>query len=441
MSELGRVLRLDARRAALLLAVPLLAGIGIVTAWRSLVPGVGYWDNSVVALINSVRLLGPVAAGLAAWTAVRERGLNYLRDLSPRSPATGALLDLLLLAGAAALAYGAVTVVVTVETMLRQEAGHPYPLGLLAGTASLVLHVVIGYLAGRAVPRPATVVAVAALTWLWAALRPPGTSWWSLLPPAALDRVELFTVLRTSVLADQTVWAMGVTAALVLAYVGWVTRRRAVAVPMVLALLVTGNAMAGLQGSGGSAVVPAPVRLACREWPLTVCVHPALRSALPALMAATTPLATRLSGTPGEFNRVVQRPATEPATVAGGTASIHLDDELSPGYEVRAVRQIMRSLADTQACASPRNPGYRALVDAWLLGRAAPPITDMRTARRFGQWTEEQRRGWLRTHYANYQSCALAARDFRLSVTPRPADAPRPSPRPLEPRGADGLPK
>ncbi|MFC5744068.1 hypothetical protein [Actinomadura rugatobispora] len=454
MSELGRVLRLDARRAALLIAVPLLTGIGIVTVWLSLVPGVAYWDNSVVALINAVRLLGPVAAGLAAWAAVRERGLNYLRDLSPRSPATGALVDLLLLAAAAVLAYATITAVLIVETMLRQEAGHPDPLGVLAGASGLVLHVVAGYLAARVAPRPATAAAVMAVTWSWAAARTPGASWWSLLPPAALDHVEPFTGLRSRVLADQTVWALAVTATLVLAYVGWVTRRAAVAVPLVAALALAGFATARLQSSDGSAVGAAPVGLACREWPLRVCVHPALRSALPALTAAATPLATRLSGTPGEFTQVVQRPRTEPVAVVRGTATVHLDSELSPGYETRVVRQIKNALADPEACQASRAPGggedpaaaraaggtpparsaeYGALVDAWLLGAQAPPISDQRTAYRFGGWSEEQKREWLRTNYPRYRSCALAAGDFRLVVTPPPAQAPRPSPRPLGP--------
>jgi hypothetical protein len=438
VSELGRVLRLDARRAALLIAVPLLAGLGIVTAWLSLVPGVAYWDNSVVALVNTVRLLGPVAAGLAAWAAVRERGLDYLRDLSPRSPATGALLDLLLLAGAAAVAYGAVTVVVTVETVLRQEAGRPDPLGLLTGTSALVLHVVVGYLAGRVAPRPATAVSVTALTWVWASLRPPETGWWSLLPPASLDQVELFTGLRMGMLADQTLWALGATATLVLAYVGWITRRPALVIPLVAALVVTGLATDRLRTAEDGVVVSAPVELECREWPLHVCVHPSLRSALPALEAAMTPLATRLSGTPGEFTRVVQRPTSEPAAVRGGTATIHLDDDLSPGYEMDAVRQIMDSLADRRACASPparRYREYRLLVDAWLMGRTSPPISDVGTAQRFEGWTEEQRRDWLRDNYARYQGCALDAGDFRPAVTPRPADAPRPSPRPVGPVG------
>ncbi|MFI0351392.1 hypothetical protein [Actinomadura sp. 9N407] len=434
MSELGRVLRLDARRAALLVAVPLLTGIGIVTAWLSLVPGVAYWDNSIVALINSVRLLGPVAAGLAAWAAVRERGLDYLRDLSPRSPATGALLDLLLLAGAAALAYGTVTIVVTAETVLRQAAGRPPLLGVLVGGAALILHVTVGYLAARLFPRPVTAVAVMALTWSWAALRTPGTSWWSLLPPATFDQVELFTGLRLRVLADQVMWALGGTATLILGYVTLVTRRMLLAVPLLLALIATGAATVRLNASDGDAVSPASADLSCRHWPLQICVHPALRSALPALMTAVTPLATRLSGTPGQFTRVVQRPGSAPIAVVRGTASIHLDDALSPGYELRAVQQIKDALADPRACAVPRYPGYRALVDAWLLGRPAPSISDAPAARRFGDWSEDRRRAWLRSNYAEYHACGLGPRDFRPAPAKPSTDARRPSPRPTRPR-------
>jgi hypothetical protein len=141
--------------------------------------------------------------------------------------------------------------------------------------------------------------------------------------------------------------------------------------------------------------------------------------------------------------------------VVRGTATIHLDSELSPGYESRVVRQIKNALADPQVCHSSRAPGgegtssprrppsrgasssrsaeYGALVDAWLLGAQSPAISDERTAHRFGGWSEEQKREWLRTNYTRYRSCALAARDFRLVVTPPPAEAPRPSPRPVRP--------
>ncbi|MFC6886954.1 MULTISPECIES: hypothetical protein [Actinomadura] len=427
MSDLGRVLRLDARRTALLVAVPLLAGIGVVTVWLSLVPGVAYWDNSVVALVDSVRTLGPVAAGIAAWAAVRERRLDYLRDLTARSPATGVLLDLLLLSAAALAAYAAVTGVVVAATVVRHNAGDAHPLGIAAGALALVLHVVAGYLAGRAAPHRATPAAVVAATALWALLRGPGTSWWSLLPPAALGHVELFTGLRTGVQADQALWAAGLAAALILGYVMWLTRRWPLAVPLVLALALAVTATVRLQATDGRAVADDPVALACREWPLRTCVHPSLRSALPTLIAATTPLAARLNGTPGAITRIEQRPASVPASVASGVALVHLDDDLRPGYGTRAARELRDALTRPAACSAAsaqriRSREYKALVDAWLLDEGTPPIADAYAARRFKSWGERARRSWLRAHYARYRNCTLTARDFRpaTAFSPRP---------------------
>ncbi|GAA2597399.1 hypothetical protein SMC26_00215 [Actinomadura fulvescens] len=415
MSELGRVLRVEARRTALLIAVPLLTAVGVVTAWLSLVPGVAYWDNTVVALVNSVRVLGPLAAGLTAWAAVRERRLDYLRDLTSRAPATGALVDMALLSAAALLAYGTVTAVVAVDTLLREQAGAAQPMGILAGATALVMHVVIGYLAGRLVPRPATAVVVLAGTWLWAAARGTSTSWWSLLPPAALNEVELFTGLRPWVLAAEVSWSAGLTVTLVLAYVWWVNRRPWTIVPLLAAVSLTALATLGLESSDGRAVSPVPTAPSCREWPLTICVHPALRGALPALMTATTPLAARLNGTPGAFTRIEQRPGTAPAGVSKGVAGVHLDD-LSPGYEAQVVRQIRDGLVDRRACAGQRRRAaaeYRAMIDAWLLGTEQPDVSDPWAARAFGGWTEQQRRAWLRANFAAYHRCALTARAFR----------------------------
>ncbi|WP_157431640.1 hypothetical protein [Actinomadura hibisca] len=419
MAELGQVLRLDARRTALLVAVPVLAGIGVVPAWLSLVPGIGYWDNSVVALADAVRTLGPVAAALSAWAALRERRLDYLRDLTPRSPATGSLHDLLLLSAAALVAYGVVTTVVVFETMSRLEAGRPNPLGMLSGAAALVLHVVAGYLVGRSVPRPATPPLVGAATGSWAALRAPDGSWLSLLPPAALGRVELFTTLRTEVLAWQTAWSLGLVAALVCGHVAWMTRRSPAIVPLAAALAVSGLATVRLEASGGEAAAAVPTARVCREWPLTVCVHPALRAALPTLSAAVTPLATRLTGTPGEFTRVEQRPAAEPAGVAGGVAAVHLDDELPAGYQTRVVQQIAGGLVTAPTCTG-RPAQYRALVDAWLLGQRPPEIADTRAARRFAALSEDGRRTWLTARYPRYRTCRLGPADFRAPARKQP---------------------
>ncbi|WP_433474110.1 hypothetical protein ACQPZP_35855 [Spirillospora sp. CA-142024] len=411
MSDLGRVLRLDARRTALLIAVPVLTLLGTAAAGLSLSTSVAYWDNTVVALVNAVRFLGPAAAGLAAWTAVRERPLDYLRGLTARSPATGVLFDLLLLSSAVLVSYAAVTVLVVGVTVVQGQAGHPHPLGVVAGAGALVLHVVAGYLTGRVVPHRTTAALVLAVTSLWAALRVPGVSWWSLLPPAAFPRIELFTTLRPAVFTDQVLWAAGLTTALILGYVLWVTRRLLIVLPLTAAMAATVSATLGLHGSGAGTVAPVPAEQVCRRWPLTVCVHPALRAALPPLMAAATPLAARLNGTPGAFTRVEQRPAWAAVAVVNGVAAVHLDEDLSPGYAARAVRQISDGLKDSDACTNPN--GYQALVDAWLLGDDPPSPPGTRAARRFAAWSEHRRRAWLRLHFAEYRSCALGPDDFR----------------------------
>ncbi|WP_329086265.1 hypothetical protein OG979_25520 [Actinomadura citrea] len=411
MSDLGRVLRLDARRTALLVAVPVLTVLGTTAACLSLSPAVAYWDNTVVALVNAVRLLGPAAAGLAAWTAVRERPLDYLRDLTARSPATGVLFDLLLLSSAALVSYVVVTAVVVTVTLLHAHAGQPHPLGVVSGAVALVLHVVMGYLTGRVAPHRATAALVLAATSLWAALRVPGMSWWSLLPPAAFPRIQLFTTLRPEVFAVQVLWAAGLTTALILGYVMWATRRFLLVLPLAVALAATVSATLGLHRSGGT-VAPAQAEPVCRRWPLTVCVHPALRDALPPLMAVATPLAARLNGTPGAFTMVEQRPAWTPVTVVDGVAAVHLDEDLAPGYASRAVRQISEALKDARSCAA--GDGYRAVVDAWLLGDEPPAMADTRAGHRFASWTEQRRRDWLRLHFAEYRACTLRPQDFHV---------------------------
>ncbi|HXA61457.1 MAG TPA: hypothetical protein VNW94_20110 [Streptosporangiaceae bacterium] len=412
MHELGRVLRLDARRTMILVAVPVLALLGIAAAWRELIPGVAYWDNTVVAISASVRLLGPVAAALSAWVAVREHRLDYLRSLTPRSPATGPLVDLLLLGGVALPAYGLVALTIIIQTVLRAGTWELPPAGLLAGAAALALHVVLGYLAGRLIPNPLTVVAVAAATRLWDTLRGTRSSWLGLLPPAAIGQVGPFAELRPGLFADQLLWSAGLSSALVLGYVLVVSRQVLLAVPLAAAVALTAAGTVRLHDYGGAAVAPAAAGYVCRDWPLTVCVHPALRDALPDLEAAATPLAARLAGTEGGFTRVFQLPGGDPVAVRAGVAWTHLRD-LAPGYERRAAREIRAGLADPDACTRP-TPGraYSALVDAWLTDEPPPAVPDAAAGRRFARWSEQRRRSWLRAHYPGYRQCALAPADF-----------------------------
>ncbi|WP_345437942.1 hypothetical protein [Actinoallomurus vinaceus] len=413
MSDLGRVLRIDARRTALFLAVPALAFLGAVAAWRAMLPGVAYWDDAVAALFSSVCLLGPASAGFAAWVALREHRLDYLRGLTARSPALGPLLDLLLLGIVTLCAYAVVAAVVAAKTMIHVEAGHPKPIGPLAGALTLLVYTVVGYLAGRLVPRLPTVPAVAVVTYLWAAARPE--PWADLLPPPGVGHVGLFAALRTELLAAQALWSFGLGAVLVTGYLWALTRHAWLALPTVAAAGVVTGTTLWLHGQQRTpAVVPRAFAYSCRQWPLTVCVHPGLHTALPSLEAALTPLAARLSGTPGRFVRIEHRPDNDFPRPGHGVVYIHLSD-LSPGYAHRAAQEIEISLLDARTCGDPRHAvgaRYSALVSAWLLDEGPPRLDDAVAARAFARWDEQRRRRWLHTHYARYHSCTLRGRDF-----------------------------
>jgi hypothetical protein len=414
VSDLGRVLRIDARRTAPFLAVPALALLGAVAAWRALLPGVAYWDDAVAALFASVRVLGPASAALAAWVALREHRLGYLRGLSARSPALGPLLDLMLLGVVTLTAYAAVATVVVIKTLLHVEAGHPQVAGLLAGALTLLVYTVIGYLAGRALPRLPTVAAAAAVTYLWGVTR-PGT-WTYLLPPPGVEHIHPFAGLRTELLVAQALWSLGLGALLVTCYLLALTRRARLAFPIVAAAAVIVITSLWIHAQQRAPLAPRAFEYSCRQWPLTVCVHPALRTALPSLEAALTPLATRLSGTPGRFTRVEHRPDNDFPRPVRGVVYIHLSD-LSPGYEHRAEQEIQISLLDARTCGNPAHTTgvrYTALVSAWLLDETPPRLTDVTAARAFAAWAEVRRRHWLRTHYLRYHSCTLRGRDFRV---------------------------
>jgi hypothetical protein len=323
------------------------------------------------------------------------------------------LLDLLLLTVISLLAYGVVAGVIVGETLLRAGTWDLPPAGLLAGAAALVLHAVLGCLAGRVFAGPPAVVAVAVTTTLWATLRSDGSSWLSLLPPAAIGQVQVFDGLRPGVFTDQLLWSLGLGATLLLGYVWTVSRRAVIALPIAAALAVTVVSTVRLHGYGGAALAPAPTGYTCGRWPLTVCVHPALRSALPSLEAAVTPLAARLAGTRGAFTRVEQLPGDEEATVRNGVARVHLTD-LAPGYGHRAAQEIGLGLIDPHVCAAPdhmRGMLYSSMVSAWLLDEHPAPVPDQATARRFGRWSEQTRRGWLREHFADYRRCSRRPRD------------------------------
>jgi hypothetical protein len=453
VSDLGSVLRLEARRRAAIITVPILAAVGLPAAWSGLIPGIAYWDTSATAVSGSVRYMGPVAAGIAAWVGIRERRGGYLRRLSPRSPAVGPSLDLLVLTALALLSYCLVSAAVLGYTLFQGATGRADPLTLLSGAGALVLNVMVGYTLGsaaapfRSIPMPPVAVLTAVAVWGWMEMRSYAGSWLNLTPPGPARPVGPFSALKPWLAATQALWALGLAGGMLLAYLWLLTRRTLLLLPLAAALVLTTICTVRLHSYRGKAMTPAvPADYACRRWPLPICVHPALASALPALEAAVTPLAIRVDGTPEAFHKVRQSPSTVPVGVRAGVARIHLPD-LSAGFDHRAAVDLASALAAchlTSSTTGAKPPGttaqaaYGAMVTSWLADDQTPPLpyagplayTFQAAANRWAGWQEDQRRQWLRIHFNHFRTCTLTAQDFtstRTTPTPRTiGNAPRP---------------
>lgn len=395
-------------------AVAVLLGIGLVTAWNVLIPGVAAWENTVVAVVGSLRHTGPAAAAFAAWVALRVR-----RARRRRAPAPGpwrALRVPLAVLAVVVCAFGATVVVLALRGAVSEHAGRMPPSGLLAGVAGLAFFVALGWVAGWAVPRGITPVAVLAAGYAishWAA---HGPRWAERLGPSIREPYDLFGALDPELFTGQALWLAGAGAALLLGWAAVVSRRVLPAVAAIAALVAAGVGVARLLTPPARAQAAGPVAYACQEWPITVCVHPGMRAGLDELSARFIGLASRVAGTPAEFWRVEQHSRRGRPELPAGVVAVHVDD-LRPGFADRAVAEFTEGLAPR--CAEPAN-GYREIVLGWLRGGPIPagPLPEHRRAAAwFSGLTEAQRRGWLQMFYTDLVRCELGGNHF-ADVTP-----------------------
>ncbi|RCG30872.1 hypothetical protein DQ384_12935 [Sphaerisporangium album] len=437
------------------MAVGILLALGLLAAWSVLVPEISAWENIVVAVIGSLRLTGPVAAAFAAWVAVRRRRAAPRRVPSGWQVFRAPLAILAVVVGS----FVATVTLLAMKAVLTDQAGHLAPTGLAAGAAGLALYTVTGWVAGWAMPWPVTppLAGVGAYGLLTAL--PQGSSWAARLAPALSQPYDPFEGLSPGAFANQTLWLVGLTTALLLAWAAAVTGRALTLAGAMLAVLAAGTGMARLLGEPQAVAATEPMVYSCQEWPITVCVHPGMRSGLTELGAAFTTIAARLTGTPAAFSRVEQRSRTDTeqrsrmdteqrsrteteqrsradtTAPAPGVVPIYVDD-LTPGFAARAAAEFVERLAPP--CGTARAGGYRAIVTAWLRGEPLPsgPLPGHQAAATwFSGLAESQRRDWLRMFYTDFATCGLKASHFgggaagQLAVhhmAPGAGTAPRP---------------
>ncbi|KAA9374061.1 hypothetical protein F5972_33055 [Microbispora cellulosiformans] len=416
-----------------LVAGTVLLVLGLVAAWSVLIPGFMDWDEIVAAVIGSLRLTGPVGAAFAAWVALRRRRAEHGRVLTPWRAARAPLSIIAVVTGS----FGATVLLLGLRAALTGQGGALLPGGLAMSVAGLGLYVMVGWILGWLLPVTVVPLLAGAGTYGVFTLLATGPNWAGRLIPAARQPYELLTVGATSY-ADQALWLVGLSAALFLGWVALVTGRTLALAAAAIAVLAAGTGAARLVSEPRTTL--ASERYACQEWPITVCVRPALRAGLTDLAGMFTMLAARLAGTPAAFKRVEQRAPGEGGPVAPGVVVVHLGD-LGAGYAQRAATEFLDGLA--RPCSGVAAEGYRAIVVAWLRNDPLPPgaIPEQHAAALwFSELTDAQRHDWLRLFYSDFVSCGLQARHFGGGTRPvNPAVTPYPvNPTPADPAGHPG---
>lgn len=328
---LGRLLCIEARRTVAIWLVPLMAWL----AWRivrdALALDVVLWVEASAAIGRSAVVVGPLAAGAAAWVAGRDRRRNT-GDLLGTTARPAFQRDLAVWAGTTAwglAAYGAVAAVVLVETARRATWGGPAVWPILAGAAGVAAHVAVGTALGRLnLGRFGNlmVAPVAVMGLFYAQILSSDTrleeigEGWSRGRLLSLDerwQTSVWYGLPAALPALQAVWYLGLTGAILAAVA--VARRRGVLEALALAVAVAVALTSAAEvvqrtGSWGQMVgvdrtaEATPVALSCAGEPFEVCVHPAYRAWRDDIAGSVNAALAPLVGLPGAPTRAEQVP-------------------------------------------------------------------------------------------------------------------------------------
>jgi hypothetical protein len=337
----GRLVRLEARRNAMLLILPPVIALFLFDTYRTAVGLPPFWAlRSMTVELHGVLDFAPLTAAAAAWAGARDRR-RRVTDLVvttawPRW--TARLASWVACAGLATACYLICVAAVYITTARQASWGGPlwWPVAVGAGTVATAC--AVGFACGVLLPSrfTAPLAAVVVFGVFFAALRPFGGAPYALLSPVngslglnLYADIGVFYPYLPDLAIVQLLFMTGLTA-VALGALG-LPRDRARRWPHRVAALVTvaGLAAAGTAiGLAGTArlnshdmvVIPAVHDAAsdqplaytpvCGQGAIPVCVHPAFRAYLPSLTAALAPALAAVAGLPGAPVRVTQQDTT-----------------------------------------------------------------------------------------------------------------------------------
>jgi hypothetical protein len=409
---MNRLLRIEARRSALLPLLPLCLALMYLTPIFQHLEPVALWTDRSTDLQSAVQMIGPFSAATAAWTASRERR-RTMDDLLASTPCDQWRRWLASWAGTcgwAVLFYAAVGAVLFSLTAVQATWGDPVVWPVLSGLTALIACTTIGFAAGRLVPSrittPLTGVGVffAMTVGMGSAVHGGAFGRLSPLYPSIGLESSVFYAIRPDLTYVQAGCYLGLTTVAFglvtlhdhaggrrLLLVGTAVTMCGLALVASAVWLVStshrdhqGVIVPMLHDSGTDRTIPyTPV---CTHSPFPVCLHPAYAAANERTTFDTTinKIAAPLLGTPGLPVRADQIPGTDkgsPAsTVEGDPPVLLLPDliihghTLEPAGFARAFRtRIALALvmkASTTPCHCAKETPAQRAVALYLLDQA-----------------------------------------------------------------------
>lgn len=391
------------------------------------------WTHSTEVVANAPYLMGPVAAGVAAWAGARgpRRGTQQGELLGARGPMSGPAAEIAALVAWVLAADIVLATALFTITATKATWGGPSPLWLATSAAGLAVQVPVGWLVGRLLPLRLTGLGVAVGMFAlntWVENELPQSLWQRRLFPVSMWIWMPFDDIRHPPLWGQLLWYVGVGSAIftILAMVTSARWRQVVAVG-VASLVASAGGVGTLAVVGGEFYDQGRhVLFVCEGERPEVCVHPAFVASLPELHRRGAGVAAKLADTPFDFARAEQRPR-------GGVGSFPSPDAIAFGFDgpqqanldVAAWEMATAALGVGTACFpipfEDPLPGLRpmALVVSWAAADSDdyPEGPADRLAREAWEWLVTQPepvvQQWITDHADQIRSCTLSYEDFR----------------------------
>lgn len=442
-----RLLRIEARHSATPWMLPLLAVLlGITPLARNLTP-VALWLDRSVDVAGGVQLVGPFAAGTAAWMASRA-GRHRMSDLlasTPRDAWSRVLATWLVSAGWIVAFYIGLCVVFFSLTASQATWGSLLWWPVVVGLVSAVACSAVGFVVGLRFPSRFTtpLVAVGILAAILgtrsaaAGARPLDIGLLSpIYPTFGLDASVFYRplpdlgVLQFLLYLGILGFAVGAT--------GWHRRVGAALMAVGVGLAATvGVLVTHARFDGPSVVVftsaseAVPYTPVCSDTPLPVCVHPAYAGGheLSVLSTIINDITRPVLGIPGMPVRASQTAGDHTFGVQGDPPTLPFTNFIVHGNTLQPAQfdRIFRADVALSLFVGPRTAPRQATAVQQALAlylvqqshSAADPdllsTEDLKVtsaASRFATLTPEARTTWLSTHLTAVRAGQLTVEDI-----------------------------